>query len=267
MSAAATGEDLLPSLFLTAVELDVLGAAHLRSLGEPDPSGGQLDDVQAQARLSLMSRGLLDADGELMAAGVVGQALCLMLDIRVGVPSVLVVDRVLGAAPGGAQDGEREGAQDGAQESRSTRVLHVMDIGACVEDIDPLGLHQLTLLPGPEDHVEALTGFLLPPDAAAAEGPPVDGSGHEAHELLQRLGRPTVIGEAFVLRRGSDDADSQVDSAHLVSAGPGGCFVGERRSPDPHALPCFEPVSPEQITAWAEEMIAAVRFDTDEEAQ
>ena len=189
------GMTALPGVVLTAVELDVLGVAHLRSLQDPADGpmeappavapqatvlsamvppvavgGARADDARTaevrsgeaaareQARLSLRSRGLLDAAGELVVDGILGETVCLMLDIRLAVERFLVLDRVVGA-------GEDEDA-----ETRDTRVLHVMDIGACVEDITQDGLHQLTLLPEVGSCADLVADFLVPTDAAPATG-------------------------------------------------------------------------------------------------
>ena len=61
---------------------------------------------------------------------------------------------------------------------------------------------------------------------------------------------------------GTVEGLGEVESAHLLTAGPGGCYLGERQQPDPMALPTFVGVAREQIDAWAAELVDSVRLDT-----
>lgn len=221
-----------PLFVLTGTELEVLETAHLRSLTDHLPEGLGLDpghdppdpdDIGAawvEAIGSLTARGLLDHDGELSgtAAGLLVRTL---LDVRLGATALVVVERLLG----------------GPEQRRDLRLLHLVELGAVVEDLPAEGHHGLDLVLDPDLLVEDLVGLLVPPDASRGDR---EGSSLEldpqAPELMgERLGHPTVLVELTLVRPGAAVTDpTRPEEAHLVALGPSGCWAARReQAPGP----------------------------------
>lgn len=244
-----------PALVLTAHELTVLEEAHVRGLASRghaartlDPEDAGSDGVgvhdagphdvgvhdadpqeagQAQARRSLLARGLLSPVGLLPEGTDLGLLLETLLDVRLAAQALVVVERLLG-----------EGRRD-------LRLLHLVAEGGVVEDIHPEGLHGLDLVLEGADLVAAVTEMVVPDDATAGDGPEVTLELSDVGVLPDVLRRPTVLAElTLVLPQGEE-------TGHLVALGPGGCWAG-RRSSGRDVLRLW-PVAP----GWVEELASS----------
>lgn len=243
-------------LVLTEAELEVTEEAHLRGLSEepvdaarPDETHGDLDSEEhRQARLSLVARGVIDSDGRLVEEGDLGQFLTVALDHRLASTTVLVLDRIMGLP----QDGSTEGEQD----QHTARVLHLAPGSACVEDLDPGGLRSLGLVSETEELVAAATTFLLPPDSVAGTGGGVVATG-QTSELMDALGRPTVLAELILLEQAP--GATRILQTHLLAIGPGGCYLATRPvDTDPTQGMAFRPVGPEWVGEWVRAAVESV---------
>lgn len=268
---------LRPALILTEEELLVL--TH-RDLGVVPPrvalprDAEQAELVLSVAARSLMARGLVlpeagdattgdgsstaadgDCSTEAEGAGsreaegdgwIATEPLGLTLVLRHTAPSVLALQRVLGAAP--------DQPPDRAVGAAAVRYLHMHHEIAVVEDVTPEGMHGLLTVPAAR-YDEAVADFIVPPDAQPGAGPlRVLGDGIDAvAELLAVLGHPTVLVEAAVRNLVSDDPaqDGQSSSTGvedveavpwMLALGPGGSFCSRDSR-------TYEPVSPSQAVA------------------
>lgn len=248
-----------PLLVLTAVELEVLEAAHLQGLAEHTPAGGgssapagpDVDAAWDQAIRSLAARGLLGPDGRIEERTTSGLLARTVLDVRLGSAALVVVERLLG----------------GPDERRDLRQLHLVPPGAVVEDVHAEGLHGFDLVLDPVDLGRAVTQMVVPPDAAAGSGGPRALDPARPELLANGLGAPTVLAELSLVTptsTGGAPAD-----AYLLALGPGGCFAARRprpdvpgpgtdapvpgRAPGPPAALTFLPVTP----GWVEELARA----------
>jgi hypothetical protein len=210
---------VVPFVTLTDVELAVLEEAHLRSLGEAEDRARQDPRSDGEVRRSLRARGLLTADGGLVAgtdqgdgppdlAGVVGLA----LDVRLAADLVVVAHRLLGPQAVG-----------------SARVLHLTGDGACVEDLDEDGLVSLSLATDPGQVAGSLVEALLPPDAVDGTGEPVPVRPDALGTLPAALRGPTVLAELTVLVPG--EPAPVAPTRVLLALGPGGCWAGRAGAP------------------------------------
>lgn len=210
-------------LTLTATELEVLEVAHLSGLVDhrpPADEAGATGATWVEAIGSLTARGLVGPDGRLdetTAAGLLAQT---VLDVRLGADALVVVERLLQADDLGPH------RQPGAR--RDLRLLHLLPVGAVVEDVHSEGLHGFDLVLEPGDLVRAVTDALVPPDAAAGpddESRPrvVDVDPDRTDLVAALLGRPTVLAE-LTLAIHEDRTDG-----HLVALGPGGCWAAPRQ--------------------------------------
>lgn len=265
-----------PALVLTAAELTLLEAAHVRGLathapethlageetigdtvlagggatdaGEPDdgPTGrGPTAGALGQARWSLVARGLLSSDGRLPEDTDLGLLLQTLLDVRLAAEALVVVERLVG-----------EGRRD-------VRLLHLLPQGGVVEDVYPEGLHGLDLMLSGARLVTAVTEMLVPADATGGDGPqviadlPERSAPGEASGLWTRLPallhHPTVLAEVTMVR------PQQEAVGHLVALGPRGCWAGP--TPTARGLLRLSPVEPEWIgelmTSWVQEVVGA----------
>ncbi|MGD8199947.1 hypothetical protein ACQE98_04720 [Ornithinimicrobium sp. W1679] len=236
-----------PFVTLTDSELAVLEEAHLRELaGEPepdatDPGGADLggtdpdvadlggtdpDGAFEHARRTLRAGGLLTADGDLVPGDVAEDgapdlpaAVGLALDVRLSADVRVVASRLVGPLLGVGPQEHRP--------VRSTRVLHLVTQGACVEDLDEEGLHSLALTTDQEQAARSLEEALLPPDAADGRGGPVQVDTTRIEHLAEALGRPTVLAELAVLvPEGGDGPGAPAATGVLLAMGPGGCWAG-----------------------------------------
>lgn len=273
MSAEEGLEQPGPLLTLTGRELEVLEAAHAQSLAAPVEADGDPGPAWVEAVRSLTARGLIDRTGRL-AGTAAGLLVRTLLDVRLGAEALVVAERLLGDP----------------EERRDLRLLHLVELGAVVEDLHAEGYHGLDLVLEPVAVVEDLVAMLVPPDAAegpAAEGAPAESraaegtpaerpaAGRPAGEVLvldpdtpevlgERLGHPSVLVELTLVRSpaglvvgGSpaareDASATGEDPAHLLALGPGGCWVADRR---PGGGPLtFRAVTPgwvrETLTGW-----------------
>lgn len=244
-------------LVLTATELQVLEVAHLSGLVDHHPQvDGPGDDVTeaawVEAMTSLTARGLIGRDGRLEEATAAGQLAQTVLDVRLGADALVVVERLLQV--------DDLGARRRPLPRRDVRVLHLLPVGAVVEDVHAEGLHGFDLVLEPDDMVEAVTDVLLPPDAVAGPGAghlPADEPGGprvvevdpgRADLVGALLGHPTVLAEVTLA---TADARTQ---AHLVALGPGGCWAAARR-PGPLR---FVAVPADWVGRTVEEWVAGV---------
>lgn len=233
-AAGPTGEDGASDgalLVLTTTELQVLEVAHLSGLVEHQPQvegpGGDVAEAAwVEAITSLSARGLIGADGRLEEGTAAGQLAQTVLDVRLGADALVVVERLLQVDdPGPRRRSER---QAGSGPRRDVRVLHLLPVGAVVEDVHAEGLHGFDLVLEPDDLVQAVTDVLVPPDAVA--GPEEDGRPQvveidpgRADLVAAMLGYPTVLAE---LTLATAEARTQ---GHLVALGAGGCWAATRR--------------------------------------
>ncbi|MGC5584009.1 hypothetical protein [Ornithinimicrobium sp. W1665] len=225
-----------PFVTLTDSELAVLEEAHLRELaGGPEPGGTgpggadlggtDPDGASEHARRTLRARGLLTADGDLVPGDVAEDgapdlpaAVGLALDVRLSADVRVVASRLVGPLLGVGPEEHRP--------VRSTRVLHLVAQGACVEDLDEEGLHSLALTTDQEQAARSLEEALLPPDAADGRGGPVQVDTARVEHLVEALGRPTVLAELAVLVPKGDGPGAPAATGVLLAMGPGGCWAG-----------------------------------------
>lgn len=269
-----TGPESL--LTVTATELAVLEAAHLRQLvalgggheGCPADEGGEGDDVRREAVRSLTARGMLTVEGALHEESVAGQVVELLLDLRVAASSLVLAERLLGLPV----QQEQELSQDPDGGRRDLRMLHLTDLGGVVEDVHPDGIHSLELLLEPEDLVRAVTDFLVPPDAAPGAGEVRHADPANPEQLPGLLGKPTVLGQLTSVEAGPDHTPGRtppssapeptgaVHPSSLVALGPGGCFAAELA---PARSLAFAPVDPGWVAAtvggWVRSTVLPVR--------
>lgn len=235
---------------LTDVELEVLEAAHLRALA-PDhlapPTSASPGSARQEALASLVARGVLGRDGELVEHDDLGRFLGVALDIRVAARAVVVLDRVMGPQESGGED------------IHAARLLHLTGAGVCVEDQDAAGVRALGLVADAEGAAAAVTAFLVPPDAVAGEGEDVvAGPGPDA--LMRALRGPSVLAELSLLLPAETGGRPAVEQTHLLALGPGGCFRSTRPS-GPGAREeamRFTPVAPGWAHAWMLEVCGSV---------
>lgn len=167
------------------------------------------------ARRSLEARGLvvtpgsggLSEDGGRATFGAAVGVLGSMLQLRAAAPVVLVLHRLLGAAPG-------------QQESSAVRYLHVVGQTGVVEDVSPDGIHHLGLATS-DSWEQVVTEFVVPPDAwGDPAGEPLVGHDPAAADtLLDALGHPTVLLDLALASAAPDDPDPW-----LLALGPHGCW-------------------------------------------
>lgn len=232
-----------PLLCLTATELEVLEVAHLHGLAGHRPTPAQEGEdpgpAWMEAIASLTARGLLDARGRLNEGTAAGQAAQTMLDVRLAAGAVVVVERLVEA--GGAR--------------RDLRLLHLLPLGAVVEDVHAEGLHGLDLVLDAGPLVEGTVAMLVPhgmDDDEAAGSPPrrlveVDTADPEAASRMPALlGHPTVLAELSLVPASSPGSVGSPGSAgppgspasiggsqpaitgHLLALGPAGCWAAVR---------------------------------------
>lgn len=232
-----------PLLCVTATELEVLEAAHLHGLAGHRPAavreGADPEPAWMEAIASLTARGLLDGRGLLHEGTAAGQAAQTMLDVRLAASAVVVVERLVEA--GGAR--------------RDLRLLHLLPLGAVVEDVHAEGLHGLDLALDARPLVDGTLAMLVPdglvPDvpveAGAAGQPGAVGLAAEAVPPAQTvevdlgdpdgparlpglLGHPTVLAELSLAPApaGEPGGPPPATTGHLVAIGPAGCWVAAR---------------------------------------
>lgn len=231
MTSDPPGQDVGALLALTATELEVLEVAHLSGLVEhrPEPDdGADTSAVWVEAIRSLTARGLLGPDGRLAVDSVAGQIAQTVLDVRLGAAAVVVVERLLEAddvGRGRLASGSGRDARSGTR--RDLRLLHLLPLGAVVEDVHAEGLHGFDLILEPDQLIPAVTDLVVPPDALP--GPTQDGQASvvdidadQVEQLPVLLGRPTVLVELTLAT-----ADGRAEG-HLVALGPGGCWAAPR---------------------------------------
>lgn len=240
-----------PALVLTTAELTVLEQAHIVGLTtptedpgrqpdqtepEPDHGGARPPADLAQARWSLIARGLLLPEGRLPEGTELGLLLATLLDVRLAADALIVVERLIG-----------EGRRD-------LRLLHLVPQGGVVEDIHPEGLHGLDLALSGADLIRAVTEMVVPADARAGAGEEITLVMADVDALPVALHHPTVLAElTLVPARG-------VEIGHLVALGPRGCWAGPRpRGQEPLRL---APVGP----GWVGELAASWVHDLVHEA-
>lgn len=178
------------------------------------------------------------------AAWIATEPLGLTLLLRHTAPSVLALQRALGARPDQPPD-RAVGA------SAAVRYLHLHHDIAVVEDVTPEGMHSLLTVPAAR-YEEAVADFIVPPDAQPGAGLlRTLGDGSDAvSELLAALGHPTVLVEAAVrqMRSGDPAQREQAPSTGvadvgaapwMLALGPGGTFCSRDSR-------TYHPVSPSQ---------------------
>lgn len=231
-----------PVLTLTDEELlaltDDQGVVVLPYAGGLEPSQRHLAVRAAQRSLEARgllvtseSRAIVAASGG-ATAGPAPALLGSMLQLRAAAPAVMVLHRLLGAAPG-------------HEESSAVRYLHVVGQTCVVEDVSPDGIHHLGLATS-ESWVQVLTDFVVPPDAwGDPDGEPLvwhDPAAADA--LLAALGNPTVLLDLALVSAAPDDPP-----AWLLALGPHGCWCtrdGGRR---------YVPQDPAQLVEGAVDLL------------
>ena len=234
-------EQLGALLALTGTELEVLEAAHLSGLiGSQPPVVGEeaAEAGWVEAIRSLTARGLVTRDGRIADGTPAGQVTQTVLDVRLGAGTVVVVERLLGDP----------------EHPRDLRLLHLLPVGAVIEDVHPDGIHGFDLLLGPDQLAGAVTDLLVPPGVdGGSPGRRRDGSvgpvvvnPEEVDLLPARLGHPTVLAELTLLR------DGDRVEGHLVALGPAGCWAAARQQGPAR----FDPVTADWlrslVSAWVE---------------
>lgn len=256
----------LGPLVVTARELALLEDAHHRQLGGTEQHGHRMpeadvddDGAARQARLSLVARGFLDASGELSEDGDLALLVATVLDVRLAADRVLVAQRVVAGGPARhaptTGDRPRAGACTEPDVRHGTRLVHVLDPGACVEDVLPDGSHHLYLLLDRDDVVPWVTAVTVPSDATAGCGRALVGDPDRPEDLPALLGRPTVLAELAVLTSCVDEpataAELSTSAAHhLLALGPSGCWVTDVEPGPPAVSLVFRPVHPQWVEEW-----------------
>ena len=242
---------------VTDLELSLLEDAHLRLLGEDLTAGSSGTEHQAapgaaaEARLSLVARGLLDEHGELSGTDGATEVVMTMLDVRLAADVVLVAERVVAAGP--VLDSASGATGPGGR--RLVRLVHVVGSGACVEDVLPDGAHHLHLLVDRDALAPWVTAATVPPDAAPGTGPPRAVNPTRPETIATELSGPTALVELSALvpdRTADPSPDASMPSAHhLVALGPAGCWVTDvdvRRTLPERVV--FRPVDPAWVGEW-----------------
>lgn len=241
-----------PLLVVTGAELAVLERAHLRGLdgaGEqrsagPDAAG---DRRLAEARCSLLGRGLIDEDGYLGRSAPADLAE-LLLDVRLAARTMVVVERIVA----------------GHEHRPDLRILHLVPEGGVVQDVHPHGLHGFDLHVDAQDLVRAALAPVLPSDARPGQGAVRHVDPAHPELVAAVLEQPGVLAELTLA-----GADGERVEAYLLAVGRAGCFLARRPqppdtprdSPPPDAQPQlpFTPVSPGEvqdlITRWVQETV------------
>ncbi len=261
---AATPPGLGP-VVVTDRELAVLEEEHRRLLGEPvdaeaDRAEGPAGEVRAlqEARLSLVARGLLGRDGGLCEDDDLAVLVVTLLDVRLAADRVLVVERVQ-AAP-----------EVTAEPLRGTRLVHVVDSGACVEDVLPDGSRHLYLVLDRAQVGTWVAAVTVPGGAAAGRGPVLVVDRDRPEQIPTILGRPSVLAELSVLpsaaeaHRSTHDRDG-APVHHLLALGPSGCWVTDVAAG--RSLPgrvTFRPVDPGWVQDWVRSVLDAATTDVGE---
>lgn len=252
---AATPIGLGP-VVVTDRELAVLEEEHRRSLGEPGDgeaarAEGPAGEARAlqEARLSLVARGLLGPDGALGEDDDLAVLVVTMLDVRLAADRVLVVERI------------QAGPVTTAEPLRGTRLVHVVDSGACVEDVLPDGSRHLYLLLDRAHAGTWVTAVTVPSGAAAGRGPVLVVDPDRPEQIPMILGRPSVLAELSVLPAASEACRSTHDrdsspAHHLLALGPSGCWVTDVEAG--RSLPervAFRPVHPDWVQDWVSSVV------------
>lgn len=206
-----------------------------RQEAKPEPDHGEARPPAdlAQARWSLVARGLLLPEGRLPEGTELGLLLQTLLDVRLAADAMVVVERLTG-----------EGRRD-------LRLLHLVPQGGVVEDVHPEGLHGLDLALSGSDLVAAVTEMVVPADARAGAGEEITLVMADVDALPVALHHPTVLAElTLVPARG-------VEVGHLVALGPRGCWAGPRpRGQEPLRLAPVEPGWVEELAAsWVHDLV------------
>lgn len=254
----------LGPVVVTARELAVLEEEHRRLLGEPATEAGHADAAAAEvralqeARLSLVARGLLGTDGALREDDDLAVLVATVLDVRLAADRVLVVERIQ-AGPGAT-----------AHPLRGTRLAHVVDAGACVEDVLPDGSHHLYLLLDRAEVTAWVTSVTVPEGATAGAGPVRAVDPGRPEQIPTILGRPSVLAELSVLYPALAAGGSRHDRGHppvhhLLALGPSGCWVTDLEPG--RTLPgrvTFRPVDPGWVQDWVRSVLDAATTDVGE---
>ncbi|WP_134773679.1 hypothetical protein [Ornithinimicrobium flavum] len=229
-------------LALTSTELAVLEAAHLAGLVgcRPEP-GRDEEDRWVEAIRSLTARGLLDRKGTIDGTTAAGEMAQTLLDVRLGAATMVVGERLLG------DPGHR----------RDLRTLHLLPVGAVLEDVHPDGVHGLDLVLDPALLVRAVTDLIVPPDlgchtqvAPGAPGPrPVVVHPGEVELLPALLGHPTVLAELTLVEQGARA------EGHLVALGPAGCWAAAREEDPLRFVPVAADWVRSTVTGWVERVV------------
>lgn len=250
----AEGQALGP-VVVTGRELAVLEEEHRGLLGVPAPAAaehgaGGDDSGRQEARSSLVARGLLGPDGTLGEEDDLAVLVGTVLDVRLAADRVLVVERVAA------------GPDATAEPLRGTRLVHLVDAGACVEDLLPDGSRHLYLLLDRDHVVTWVTAVTVPEDAVAGSGPVRVVDVDRPEEVLVFLGRPSVLAELSVLPSVEDALCSVRDrdrspAHHLLALGPSGCWVTDVEAG--RSLPervAFRPVRRGWVGEWVRSVLS-----------
>ncbi|MFK5583686.1 hypothetical protein [Serinicoccus sp. LYQ131] len=248
-----------PLLVVTGAELAVLERAHLRGLagaGEQEArEPGDTPEARplAEARRSLLGRGLIDEDGHLGRSAPAALAE-LLLDVRLAARTLVIVERIVA----------------GHEHRPDLRILHLVPEGGVVQDVHPQGLHGLDLHVNVDALVQAALAPVLPSDARAGQGAVRHVDPARPELVAAVLEQPGVLAELTLA-----GADGERVEAYLLAVGRAGCFLArrpqppDRRPPDgqspnpqpPDAQPelAFAPVSPgdvqDLVTRWVQETV------------
>lgn len=218
-----------PLLVFTAAELSVIEQAHLDSLADAgsreqgDPGGrqdgagtrsgatevltGPGESVLREARLSLVSRGLVGRDGRIFSGSAPADLAALLLDIRLGATALIVIERRIA----------------GREHRPDLRIVHLIPEGGVIEDIHPDGLIGFDLDISPAELVRAALAPVLPSDARPGAGPTRQVDPQHPEQFAHALDEPGVLAE-LTLAAG----DGERLEAYLLAVGRSGCFLSRR---------------------------------------
>lgn len=253
---------MIPLLALTTAELDLLEEAHLRLLLDDEPQDPTSEPEEplgheeiegpalAQARASLVARGLLGPDGSLplTAGDDLATTVRTLLDLRfAGTGAVLLLGRLTGTPDGSPAP------------TQAARVLYLSEAGALVEDQHPEGYHLLGVALEPQETVEVVTDFLDPGDVPEhPPGRPGVPLGTDLDRLVDDLGHPVVLGEIALAAIG--DEGVELHASYLLALGPGGAFCGPGpQEPEARATVMMHPVPPTWLGNWTRTLVDRVR--------
>lgn len=191
-----------------------------------------------EARRSLVGRGLITREGRLGDGGP-GDLARLLLDVRLGAESLIVVERVV----------LRE------QPRPEMRLLHLIADGGVVEDVHPDGLVGMVVATDPAELLAAVLQAFLPMDAVAGSGTPRVLDASHPEQLADQLAEALVLVELSRARPQTGEVE-----AWVLAVGTDGCYLGARPAPgSTDTALVLRPTDPDQVRSmvrgWVGEVV------------